>query len=841
MKFIEILGAKENNLKNINVKIPKNKFTVITGLSGSGKSSLAFDVLFIEGQRRYIESLSPSSSYFTPSFKQADVDQIIGISPSISVAQARGGTNPRSTVGTVTEIYDYLRLLYSRVGKAYCPTHKIATEGLSSKELYTKIFIDKKIKLKNIIVFAPVVRGQKGSFQNDFQKWMGLGITKALIDDQLMDLHPTLKLARYKEHNIDLILDRLPCEEKYYLRFLEAVQKSFEMSNGFVKIQELSKSLPSKAILFSEDHSCPKCGFSFPEIEMQLFSFNHTKGACKTCSGLGVLEADDEELETCPSCKGNRLNKKALNIFIQEMHISYMASLSLFELESVLKKIKLTPIKKQIASEIIKNILTRLNYIKLTNTEYLSLNRSMTTLSGGESQRIRLTAQLGSSLTGLTYILDEPSIGLHPYHQDQLLAVIKQLCKKGNTLIVVEHDLESIRQSDYLIDLGLGSGVNGGDIIFEGNFKDLKRNKKSITSQYLFHNKHIVAQTTRTPKKDFLILEKANKNNIHNLDIKIPLGILCGITGASGSGKSTLILDILYKNVKNKVLYPRKNIKLYNLEKLSGFEGLSQVLQIDQKPIGKTSRSVPATYIKLFVLIRKLFAKLPEAQIRGLKDSSFSFNAGDGRCTSCDGLSYIKVEVNFLPTSIVSCETCQGRRYSPHILAVKYKNKSIADVLEMSVEEAVIFFKNHKLIHKKLDMLKKVGLSYLKLGQASQTLSGGEAQRIKLSRELSKAFSRKILYILDEPTTGLHIDDVSRLVNLLKELVNSGHSVLVIEHNMELIKCCDYVIDCGPYGGIKGGKIIAQGTPEQIIKSKKSLTAPYLKKALYRETRIKGV
>ncbi|MBE8222006.1 MAG: excinuclease ABC subunit UvrA [Bdellovibrionales bacterium] len=832
MKFIEILGAKENNLKNISVKIPKNKFTVITGLSGSGKSSLAFDVLFIEGQRRYIESLSPSSSYFTPSFKQADVDEIIGISPSISVAQARGGTNPRSTVGTVTEIYDYLRLLYSRVGDAYCPKHKIPTEGLSSEELYTKIFINKKTTLKNIIVLAPIARGQKGSFQNDFQKWMGLGITKAIIDNKLINLHPTLKLARYKEHDIDLILDRLPCEEKYYLRFLEAVQKSFEMTNGFVKIQDMSKQSFNNAILFSEDRSCPKCGFSFPEIEMQLFSFNHTKGACKTCSGLGVLETDDKDLTTCHSCKGDRLNKKALNIFIQDMHISYMSNLSLLELESVLKKLKLTSVKKQIALEIIKNILTRLNYIKLTNTEYLSLNRSMTTLSGGEAQRIRLTTQLGSSLTGLTYILDEPSIGLHPYHQDQLLSVIKQLCKKGNTLIVVEHDLESIRQSDYLIDLGLGSGVSGGEIIFEGDFKDLKKNKKSITSQYLFHNKHISAKGVRKPAKDFLILKKINKNNIINLDIKIPLGILCGITGASGSGKSTLILDVLYKNIKNKVLYPRKKIKLYNLESLSGYEGLSQVLQIDQKPIGKTSRSVPATYIKLFVLIRKLFAKLPEAQIRGLKESSFSFNAGDGRCASCDGLSYIKVEVNFLPTSVVPCETCQGRRYSPHILAVKYKNKSIADVLEMSVAEAVVFFKNHRLIHKKLDMLKKVGLSYLKLGQASQTLSGGEAQRIKLSRELSKASSRKILYILDEPTTGLHIDDVSRLINLLKELVNSGHSVLVIEHNMELIKCCDYVIDCGPYGGINGGKIIAKGTPEQITKSKTSLTAPYLKKAL---------
>lgn len=833
MKFIEILGAKENNLKNINVKIPKNKFTVITGLSGSGKSSLAFDVLFVEGQRRYIESLSPSSSYFTPSFKQADVDQIIGISPSISVAQARGGTNPRSTVGTVTEIYDYLRLLYARVGQAYCPKHKIGTEGLSSEELYEKIFITKKTKLKNTIILAPVIRGQKGSFQKDFQKWMGLGVTKAIIDNQLIDLHPTLKLARYKEHDIDLILDRLPCETKYRLRFLEAVQKSFEMTNGFVKIQKMSSQLSSsKAILFSEDHSCPKCGFSFPEIEMQLFSFNHTKGACKTCSGLGVIQMEDDEVETCSSCKGHRLNEKALNIFIQNMHISYMANLSLLELENTLKKMILTPIKKKIASEIIKSILTRLNYIKLTNTEYLSLNRSMTTLSGGEAQRIRLTTQLGSALTGLTYILDEPSIGLHPYHQDQLLMVIKQLCKKGNTLIVVEHDLESICQSDYLIDLGLGSGVSGGELIFEGNFKDLKENKKSITSQYLFHNKEIVTPKIRTVSKDFLILTKANKNNINNLNINIPLGVLCGITGASGSGKSTLILDILYKNLKNKILYPRKKIPLHNIEKLTGFESLNQVLQINQKPIGKTSRSIPATYIKLFVLIRKLFAKLPEAQIRGLKESSFSFNAGDGRCTSCDGLSYIKVEVNFLPTSVVPCETCQGRRYSPHILAVKYNNKSIADILEMSVEEAVVFFKNHKLIYKKLSMLQKVGLSYLKLGQASQTLSGGEAQRIKLSRELSKASSRKILYILDEPTTGLHIDDVSRLINLLKELVSSGHSVLVIEHNMELIKCCDYIIDCGPYGGINGGKIIAKGTPEQIIKSKKSLTAPYLKKAL---------
>lgn len=833
MKFIEIFGAKENNLQNVNVKIPKNQFTVVTGLSGSGKSSLAFDVLFIEGQRRYIESLSPSSAYFTPSFKQADVDQIIGISPSISVAQARGGTNPRSTVGTVTEIYDYLRLLYSRVGDAYCPTHKVPTEGLSSEELYEKNFITKNTKLKNAVILAPVAQGQKGSFQNDFQKWMGLGITKAVIDNKIIDLHPTLKLARYKEHNIDLILDRLPCEPRYKLRFIEAVQKSFEMTSGFVKIQEMSDQLlKPPSVLFSENHSCPQCGFSFPEIEMQLFSFNHSKGACKTCSGLGELYTDDEQSITCTHCKGYRLNKKALNIFIQNFHISHMANLSLLELEETLKKVKLSSTKKYIASEIIKSILTRLNYIKLTNTEYLSLNRSMTTLSGGEAQRVRLTTQLGSALTGLTYILDEPSIGLHPYHQDQLLKVIKQLCKKGNTLIVVEHDLETICQSDYLIDLGLGSGKNGGNIIFEGNFKDLKKNKESITSQYLFHNKHISVPKTRKKSTDFLLLEKAEKNNINKLNLKIPLSLLCGITGASGSGKSTLILDILYKNLKNKVLYPRKKIKLTNLKNLTGFKGLSQVLQIDQKPIGKTSRSVPATYIKLFVLIRKLFARLPESQIRGLKESSFSFNAGDGRCVSCEGLSYIKVELNFLPTSVVPCETCQGRRYSPHILAVKYNNKSIADVLEMSVEEAVVFFKNHRLIHKKLSMLEKVGLSYLKLGQASQTLSGGEAQRIKLSRELSKASSRKILYILDEPTTGLHIDDVSRLIKLLQELVTNGHSVLVIEHNMELIKCCDYVIDCGPYGGINGGKIIAQGTPEQIIKSKKSLTAPYLKKAI---------
>lgn len=860
---IDIRGAREHNLKNVSLSIPKNKITVITGLSGSGKSSLAFDTIYAEGQRRYLDSLSSYARHFIDQMQRPDVDSIMGLSPAIAIDQKTISNSPRSTVGTVTEVYDFLRLLYAKIGIPVCPTHKVPAEGQLPEEIVHRIF-----KLKpgtKIIVCSTVANEKKGEFSKEFQKWARMGLVSAIIDGKEVTIKEDIKLAKTKRHNIDLIVDKLIVDPKYKLRITEAVNKAITLSDGHLAVDIVG----GERMLFSTHFACPKCGYSFSEIDPLLFSFNNPKGACETCNGLGTLdieeyeeerlekgdetfrrtetkyrvrgkkETDDEDdssetvqIRKCTDCGGSGLREEALNVLLQDKNIVSLASLAISELVVFLDALKLEGTQKQVSEKILSELVYRLNYLMTAGAGYLSLDRRSMTLSGGEAQRIRLASQVGTPLVGVLYVLDEPSIGLHPRDHKNILRLLNEIKNRGNTVIVVEHDEETILNADYVIDIGPGAGAEGGAIMAAGTPQEIMESPNSLTGKYLSHRISFPYPITRrTQFSEYLEIVNARGNNLKNITAKIPLGSFTSITGVSGSGKSTLIMDTLFPYVA--AAKSRKAAQVdVDVDKIKGLESLDRVLAINQKPIGRTPRSCPATYVGLFPMIRDLFATLPDAQMRGFKPGHFSFNVKGGRCETCQGAGYIRTSMHFLADSFVDCDVCNGRRYAPDTLLIRYKDKSIADVLEMPVAEAVVFFEHHSAISKKLRFLSDVGLDYITLGQSSTTLSGGEAQRIKLSRELSKQSSLKTLYILDEPTTGLHMHDTAKLVQILQLLVERGNTVVVIEHNLDLVFCSDYVLDLGPEGGRTGGHIVAEGTPEAIIKNRSSVTGEYLREYL---------
>jgi excinuclease ABC subunit A len=860
--FIEVRGAREHNLKNVSVSIPKNKLTVITGLSGSGKSSLAFDTIYAEGQRRYMDSLSVYARHFLDQLKKPDVDSITGLSPSIAIDQKTISNSPRSTVGTVTEIYDFLRLLFAKVGTAHCPTHHVPVEGQLPEEIISRVQALKKGT--KIIIYASVARSKKGEFSKEFQKWSKLGLVSARIDGEFVDINESLKLAKTKRHDIDLIVDKVIVEPRFSTRIAESIHKAILHGEGNVIVEDLDQKVSTN---FSTHRACPQCGYSFSEIDPLLFSFNSPKGACEACAGLGTLdiyeyeeetltkgdeqvrrketkwkikgETTDEEdgpeivsLRDCATCKGTGLKSDALNVFIDGKNIVDLSSASIATLLGFLQSLKLSGAYKEIADKILAELKQRLDYLVIAGAGYLSLGRRARTLSGGEAQRIRLASQVGAPLIGVLYVLDEPSIGLHPRDHKNILRLLNEIKTRGNTILVVEHDEETILAADYVIDVGPGAGSKGGEILAAGTVQDILASPNSLTGKYLSRKLTFpLPAARRTEFAEWLTIEGASANNLKSVDVKLPLGALIAISGVSGSGKSTLIMDTLLPQLLNRlsrVQYPAGEIK-----KIKGFESIERALPINQKPIGRTPRSCPATYVGLFPLIRDLFANLPDAKMRGYKPGHFSFNVKGGRCEACQGAGMIRTSMHFLADSFVLCDVCNGRRYSQETLLIRYKDKNIADVLAMSVAEALPFFEHHSAIHKKLSFLNDVGLDYMTLGQSSTTLSGGEAQRIKLSRELSKQSSSKTIYILDEPTTGLHTHDIAKLSQILHKLTDKGNTVIVIEHNLDLIFSSDYVIDMGPEGGDGGGEIIAVGSPEQIIENKKSITGVYLKS--YRE------
>lgn len=834
---IRVRGAREHNLKNVSLEIPRNQITVVTGLSGSGKSSLAFDIIYAEGQRRYVESLSSYARQFMDQLKKPEVESVTGLSPAIAIDQRGLSTNPRSTVGTVTEIHDYLRLLYAKVGQPKCPIHQIPVSSQTPQQIIEDIF--KLPQGTKFMVLAPVAQGKKGEFLREFQKWGQKGFVRARVDGDWMELSQPKKLAKRKAHDIDLMVDRLMVQEKYRHRLSESLNLSLSLAQGQVTIQPLGK----LARTYSIHNACPECGFSFPELEPRLFSFNNPKGACPTCAGMGLLQEEEGDWgesedgnpsgahQVCPDCKGARLCPEAMNVVIDGHTIAELSSLAASELRQTLSGLKLTSRHQMLASKIVQQIEARLHFMDRVGTAYLSLDRRTMTLSGGEAQRIRLATQVGSSLVGVLYVLDEPSIGLHPRDHYRLLHVLREIRNRGNTILMVEHDEETIRTADYIVDLGPGAGSQGGQVMAQGKPEAVSNDPASLTGQYLSGKLQVpLPAQRRSGHGTYLELKGAKGNNLQNLDVRFPLGSLCGVTGVSGSGKSTLIVDTLYPILAKHFYKALKEPQPY--ESLSGLEHIDKVIEINQKPIGRTPRSTPATYTGLFPLVRDLYAQLPESKMRGHRPGYFSFNVKGGRCEVCQGAGQIRVEMHFLSDVFVECEACLGQRYNPEARNIRYRGKSIADVLNMTVSEAHEFFKNHLTIHRKLKTLMQVGLDYLTLGQSSTTLSGGEAQRIKLSRELSKRGTGKTFYILDEPTTGLHFEDVRKLVSLMQQLVDQGNTVLVIEHHLDIIKCCDYIIDLGPEGGALGGQVVAQGTPEEVAAISQSETGRFLKNLL---------
>ena len=834
---IVVLGAREHNLKGIDVIFPRNKMTVVTGLSGSGKSSLVFNTIYAEGQRRYVESFSIYARNFLEKFKKPDIDSISGLSPSISIEQKSLSFASNSTVGTITEIYDYLRLLYARVGTPKCPQHKTAVIGQSVDTIldWTLRFKDQE----RFLILAPVVRGKKGSFFKEIRHWQNLGYIKCFVDGQAFDLEFLPVLTRTKRHYIDLLIDQMVMSSEVYLRVKRSVQAAIELSNGYVKIKTLQ---PEKEHFLSTVATCPECYFSFDEMEPSHFSFNHVKGACRKCSGSGHIStistlSDDEDdmieraYVVCDECQGSRLNIAARNVFINNKSIVDLSLMTLNELKKFLNSdLSLSKRSHEIVKKVLIDLKDKVNTLCDIGVGYLNLLRSARSLSGGEYQRVRLANQLGSSLIGVTYVLDEPSIGLHPRDHDKLLNSLDRLKNRGNTILVVEHDEETILRSDYVVDLGPGAGDHGGEIVTIGSPLEVQKTSKGLTGQYLRKEKVAYQNKKRNYKKaeKWLHIRGASANNLKNIDVDIPLGILVSVTGVSGSGKSSLIMDTLFYHLHNHFYKSQYPVQAYT--SIIGANNLDGVINVTQKPIGRTPRSNPSTYTGLFSFIRELFARLPESRRRGYKPGRFSFNVKSGRCEHCQGAGQVRVEMHFMADLFTQCEVCMGKRYNSETLAVKYKDQSISDILNMTVSKAKDFFKNHINIQNKLRTLSLVGLDYIRLGQSSPTLSGGEAQRIKLSKELSKTGRRKNLYILDEPTTGLHFEDVKKLINLLQELVDKGHSVILIEHNLDVMRSSDYVIDLGPDGGEEGGYLVAKGSPNDLKVLGKSATYAYLKK-----------
>ncbi|MFM8539918.1 MAG: excinuclease ABC subunit UvrA [Nitrospira sp.] len=843
---IVIKGAREHNLKNLDVEIPRDRLVVITGLSGSGKSSLAFDTIYAEGQRRYVESLSAYARQFLEQMGKPDVDSIEGLSPAIAIEQKSTSHNPRSTVGTVTEIYDYLRLLFARIGRPFC--HQCGEE-ISSQTIQQMVDAIRNLpEGTKFQILAPIVRGRKGEYRKELLEMRRAGYVRAMIDGKMVELANEIALDKQKKHTIEIVVDRLVMKEggpgdALSKRLADSVASALKLTDGLVGV--LAEE--GKGLLYSEKLACIRCGISYPEITPRVFSFNSPHGACPICDGTGFVmpfgkstvafaeegqsswEQDFTLLEVCPDCKGARLKPESLSVKIARKSIAEVTELSIRAAADFVASLKLTKREAFIAQRILKEIRERLGFLRNVGLDYLTLDRAAATLSGGEGQRIRLATQIGSGLVGVLYILDEPSIGLHQRDNRRLLQTLIRLRDLGNTVLVVEHDAETMQAADHILDLGPGAGAHGGRIIAQGTPKEVMANKASLTGQYLCGEMVVtLPQRIRKPR-GFVSVVGAKKHNLKNLTAKIPLGLLTCVTGVSGSGKSTLVLEVLFHSL-SQLLY-HKHPKINGCKELKGVDALDKVIDIDQSPIGRTPRSNPATYTGLFTFIRDLFAKLPESRVRGYKPGRYSFNVKGGRCEACEGDGLIKIEMHFLPDVYVTCEVCNGQRYNRETLEVKYRDRSIADVLNMTVDEALEFFEPVPFIKNKLQTLHDVGLHYIRLGQSATTLSGGEAQRVKLSRELSKRATGRTLYILDEPTTGLHFADIQRLLDVLNRLVEAGNTVLVIEHNLDVIRNADWLIDLGPEGGNRGGKIVAEGTPRDIAKVKRSYTGQVLKEA----------
>ena len=821
---IVIKGARVNNLKNIDLTLPKNKMIVFTGLSGSGKSSLAFETIFAEGQRRYIESLSPYARQFLGQMEKPDVDEITGLSPAIAIDQKAHSHNPRSTVATLTEIYDYLRVLYARVGKPFCPECGRVIKKMSLEEMVEAI---QKNAAKNrseyATIIAPIVRGRKGEYFQLLQNLFEDGFSEARVDGEIKSLHERVEMKRYGAHSIEVVVDKVLVNDQ--TRIFEAVETALEYGKGLVIASFANK----EEMLFSSHWTCPHDSFAFPEIEPRLFSFNSPFGACEACHGLGRDFFDEKKI--CEVCSGARLKKEVLAIKINNKNIHEVVSLTIdkvYEFFADLDEI-FDENEKIIAKNVIKEIVSRLEFLLEVGLDYLTLNRESGTLSGGESQRIRLASQIGSKLSGTLYVLDEPTIGLHERDNERLIKLLKQLRDYGNTLIVVEHDERVILSSDYFVEIGPGPGVKGGEVVKTGEMPAVLKLPagRSLTIDYLNGKEKIeIPEKRRDKDKGSIKIIGASSNNIENIDFEVPLGRFVCVTGVSGSGKSTLVENLFSRNVWKKI---SGFFDLEGISKITGTEYVKKIVEIDQSPIGKTPRSNPATYTGVWGPIRDLFSMLPEAQERAYGKGRFSFNRPGGRCEACEGAGMKIIEMHFLPDVLVKCDVCRGKRFNKETLEVKYKNKGIADVLDMTVDEACDLFSEIYQIVDVLKVLKEVGLGYIKLGQSATTLSGGEAQRIKLSKELAKPMARNVVFVLDEPTTGLHYEDVKMLLAVLDRLVEKGNSVIVIEHNMHVIKTADHIIDMGPEGGSGGGKIIAVGTPEEIANNKKSITGKYLK------------
>ncbi|SGW74307.1 excinuclease ABC subunit UvrA [Staphylococcus argenteus] len=936
---IVVKGARAHNLKDIDIELPKNKLIVMTGLSGSGKSSLAFDTIYAEGQRRYVESLSAYARQFLGQMDKPDVDTIEGLSPAISIDQKTTSKNPRSTVATVTEIYDYIRLLYARVGNPYCPNHNIEIESQTVQQMVDRIMeLDTRTKIQ---LLAPVISHRKGSHEKLIEDIGKKGYVRLRIDGDIVDVNEVPALDKNKNHTIEVVVDRLVVKEGIETRLADSIETALELAEGQLTVDVID----GEDLKFSENHACPICGFSIGELEPRMFSFNSPFGACPTCDGLGqklTVDVDlvvpdkdktlnegaiepwiptssdfyptllkrvcevykinmdkpfkkltdrqrdillygsgEKEIEftftqrqvgtrkrtmvfegvvpnisrrfhespseytremmskymtelPCETCHGQRLSREALSVYVGGLNIGEVVEYSISQALNYYENINLSEQDQAIANQILKEIISRLTFLNNVGLEYLTLNRASGTLSGGEAQRIRLATQIGSRLTGVLYVLDEPSIGLHQRDNDRLINTLKEMRDLGNTLIVVEHDDDTMRAADYLVDIGPGAGEHGGQIVSSGTPQKVMKDKKSLTGQYLSGKKRIEVPEYRRPASDRKIsIRGARSNNLKGVDVDIPLSIMTVVTGVSGSGKSSLVNEVLYKSLAQKINKSKVKPGLY--DNIEGIDQLDKIIDIDQSPIGRTPRSNPATYTGVFDDIRDVFAQTNEAKIRGYQKGRFSFNVKGGRCEACKGDGIIKIEMHFLPDVYVPCEVCDGKRYNRETLEVTYKGKNIADILEMTVEEATQFFENIPKINRKLQTLVDVGLGYVTLGQQATTLSGGEAQRVKLASELHKRSTGRSIYILDEPTTGLHVDDISRLLKVLNRLVENGDTVVIIEHNLDVIKTADYIIDLGPEGGNGGGTIVATGTPEDIAQTEASYTGKYLKEVLERD------